>query len=68
MKTPSGEVVTKENVDIAAKEIAKDVVVEKKVIKGDDGKSRQVVQVKLDLVPDHIKTRAEKYKYEVEKY
>ena len=68
VKTPSGKVVTKENVDIAAKEIAKDVVVEKKVIKGDDGKSRQVVQVKLDLAPDHVKTRAEKYKNEVEKY
>ncbi len=68
VKTPSGKVVTKENVDIAAKEIAKDVVVEKKLIKGDDGKSRQVVQVKLDLAPDHVKTRAEKYKNEVEKY
>ena len=68
VKTPSGVVVTEENVNVTAKEIAKEVVIEKKEITGDDGKERQVIQVKLDLAPDHIRTRAEKYKNEVEKY
>ena len=43
-------------------------MIDRKEIKGDDGKPRQVITVKLDLVPDHIKTRAEQYKSEVEKY
>lgn len=68
IKTPTGTVVTEENVNTAVKEIAKEVVVEKKEIKGDDGEKRQVITVKLDLAPDHIRTRAEEYKKEVEKY
>lgn len=68
VQTPSGTVVTQSNVDAAVKEIVQEVKIEKKEIKGDDGKSREVVTVKLDLVPDHIKTRAEQYKNEVEKY
>lgn len=68
IQTPSGEVVTEDNVDESVKEIAQEVVVEKKEITGDDGEKRKVVTVKLDLVPDHIKTRAEAYKNEVEKY
>lgn len=68
VQTPSGKLVNESNIDESVKEIAKEVKVEKKEIKGDDGKDRQVIVVKLDLVPDHIKTRAEKYKNEVEKY
>ncbi len=68
VQTPSGEVVTKENLNESVKEIAEEVKIEKKEIKGDDGKERQVIEVKLDLAPDHIRTRAEQYKAEVEKY
>lgn len=68
IQTPSGELVTEENVEESVKEIVQEVVVEKKEITGDDGETRQVVTVKLDLVPDHIKTRAEAYKNEVEVY
>lgn len=68
VQTPSGTVVTEKNVDAAVKEIVQEVKIEKKNIKGDDGQSREVLTVKLDLVPDHIKTRAEQYKNEVEKY
>lgn len=68
IQTPSGEVVTEDNVDESVKEIVKETVIEKKEITGDDGQKRQVVTVKLDLVPDHIRTRAEKYQNEVEKY
>lgn len=68
IQTPSGELVTEENVEESVKEIVQEVVVEKKEVTGDDGETRQVVTVKLDLVPDHIKTRAEAYKNEVETY
>ena len=68
IQTPSGEIVTKENVDESVKEIVEEVKIEKKEIIGNDGKERQVVTVKLDLMPDHIRTRAEKYRNEVEKY
>lgn len=68
IQTPSGKVVTEDNIDEGVKEIVKETVVEKKEITGDDGKKRQVVTVKLDLLPDHVRTRAEKYKNEVEKY
>ena len=60
--------VTESNVDVAVKEIVNETKIETKEIKGDDGQTRQVATVKLDLVPDHIKTRAEQYKNEVEKY
>lgn len=68
VQTPSGEVVTENNVEEGVKEIVKEAVIEKKEITGDDGEKRQVVTIKLDLAPNHIKTRAEVYKNEVEKY
>lgn len=68
VQKPSGEVVKEETIENDVKEIVKEAEIEKKEIKGDDGKSRQVVTIKLDLAPDHIKTRAETYKKEVEKY
>lgn len=68
IQTPSGEVVSENNIDEAVKEIVTETTIVKEEIKGDDGKTREVITVKLDLAPDHIKTRAEKYKEEVEKY
>ena len=68
VQTPSGEVVTEENLDKDVKEIAENVKPEVTTIKGDDNVERQVVTVKLDLAPDHIRTRAEQYKQEVQKY
>ena len=68
VQTPSGIMVTEENLNQSVKEIVEETQIEKKEIKGDDGKPREVVTVKLDLVPDHIKIRAEEYKNEVEKY
>ena len=68
VQTPSGEMVTKENLNESVREIAEDVKIEKKEVTGDDGEKRQVIEVKLELAPDHIRTRAEQYKAEVEKY
>lgn len=68
IQTPSGEIVSDDNMEESVKEIVKEVEIVKEEIKGDDGEVREVVTVKLDLVPDHIKIRAEQYKEEVEKY
>lgn len=68
IQTPSGEVISNNNIEEGVKEIVAQTEIKKEEIKGDDGKTREVVTVKLDLAPDHIKTRAEKYKEEVEKY
>lgn len=68
VQTPSGETISNNNIDEGVKEIVKETEIVKEEIKGDDGETREVIVVKLDLAPDHIKTRAEKYKEEVEKY
>lgn len=68
VQTPSGEKVTAKNIDQSVKEIAENVKPEVKTIKGADNKERQVVTISLDLAPDHIRTRAEQYKKEVQKY
>lgn len=68
VKTPSGEVVTEEHIDEDVKEIAAKVKPEVKTIKGEDNVERQVVTIKLELAPDHIRTRAEQYKNEIQKY
>ena len=68
VKTPSGELVTEKTIDKDVKEIAESIKPEVKTIKGDDNVQREVVTIKLELVPDHIRTRAEQYKNEVEKY
>ena len=66
--TPKGEVVTEKNLDEDVKEIVENVKPEVKTIKGDDNVERQVVTIKLELAPDHIRTRAEQYKQEIQKY
>ncbi|MBR6438270.1 MAG: DUF3393 domain-containing protein [Bacteroidales bacterium] len=68
IQTPSGETVTEEKVNEQVKEIVEEVKPEVKTIKGADNKERQVVTIKLDLAPDHIRTRAEQYKKEIQKY
>lgn len=68
VQTPSGETISNNNIEEGVKEIMKETEIVKEEIKGDDGETREVVVVKLDLAPNHIKTRAEKYKKEVEKY
>ena len=68
VQTPSGEMVTEKNLDKDVKEIVEKTKPEVKTIKGTDNVEREVVTIKLDLVPDHIRTRAEQYKKEVQKY
>ena len=68
VKAPDGKVVTKENMDKEVKAIVENTKPEVKTVKGADNKERQVVTIKLDLAPDHIRTRAEQYKKEIQKY
>lgn len=42
--------------------------VEIKEVQGEDGQVRQVAVLNLALVPDHLRTRAEKFRNEVESY
>lgn len=66
--TPKGEVITEKKIDEGVKEIVENTKPEVKPIKGEDKVEREVVVVKLDLAPDHIKTRASNYINEVQKY
>ena len=66
--TPKGEVITEKKIDQGVKEIVENAKPEVKPIKGEDKVEREVVVVKLDLAPDHIKTRASNYIKEVQKY
>lgn len=68
VQTPSGEIVTEKNLDKDVKEIVENMKPEIKTIKGNDNVERQVVTIKLELMPDHIRTRAEQYQHEVRKY
>jgi len=68
VKTPSGETVTEKTIEKDVKEIVAQTKPEVKVIKGADNVERKMVTIKLELAPDHIRTRAEQYKSEVEKY
>jgi membrane-bound lytic murein transglycosylase C len=66
--TPKGEVITQKKIDEGVKEIVNNAKPVVKPIKGEDKVEREVVVVKLDLAPDHIKTRASNYIKEVQKY
>lgn len=66
--TPKGEVITEKKIDEGVKEIVENTKPVVKPIKGEDKVEREVVVVKLDLAPDHIKTRASNYIKEVQKY
>lgn len=68
VETPSGEVVDENNVDESVKEIVENAVVEVKTVKDPDGKERQITSVSFELIPDHIRVRAEKFADQVGKY
>lgn len=68
VETPSGEVVDESNVDESVKEIVENAVVEVKMVKDPDGNERQITSVSFELIPDHIRVRAEKFADQVSKY
>lgn len=64
----SGQIEIPEDMDSLqyAKEIAEDVEI--KEVQGEDGQVRKVAVLNLKLVPGHLRTRAEKYRNEVDTY
>lgn len=68
VETPSGEVVDENNVDESVKEIVENAVVEVKTVKDPDGNERQITSVSFELIPEHIRVRAEKFSDQVSKY
>lgn len=68
VETPSGEVVDENNVDESVKEIVENAVVEVKTVKDPDGNERQITSVSFELIPEHIRVRAEKFSDHVSKY
>ncbi|MBI5209725.1 MAG: transglycosylase SLT domain-containing protein [Elusimicrobia bacterium] len=62
LKTTEGQPVTEKNADeFIKKELAPKMQVEEKPVVAQDGKPRLKVKVKVPMVPDHLKVRAERY-------
>jgi len=69
IQNEDGENLSKNNVEMfVEKEIDKNLEIETKPYVAKDGKKRLKAKVKVKMVPDHLKVRAEKYKKSVEKY
>ncbi|MDP8238449.1 MAG: murein transglycosylase domain-containing protein [Candidatus Hatepunaea meridiana] len=66
--TPEGKPVTPKNVEVFAQKLVAQAVMVEEVEVGKDKIERLVVKVRVPLVPDHLKKRAEKYLPDVRKY
>lgn len=66
IKGPDGKALTaKDADDYVKKQLAPKMEVDPKPVTGEDGKQRLKVKVKIPMVPDHIKIRADRYAPEV---
>ena len=69
IKDPKGKVITKKNSEeYVEKYVAPKMKVEEKPVVAKDGVPRLKVKVKIKMVPEHLRVRAEKYKGQVSKY
>lgn len=69
IKDPEGKTITQKNSgEYVEKYVAPEMKIEKKPVVAKDGIPRIKVTVKLKMVPEHLRIRAEKYKGEVDKY
>lgn len=69
IKDPEGEKVTKENAEqYVEKYVAPEMKVEEIPVVAKDGVPRVKVKVKIKMVPEHLRIRAEKYKDRVNSY
>jgi len=59
--TPSGMVIDEKNIDEAVDELVDIATVDVKTVTDPDGKEHQIASISFDLIPDHIKVRAEKF-------
>ena len=60
-----GKKITKKNAKLFSKEVVRSRKPEKKPIKSKDNKKRVKYSVKFKLLPDHLKTRTDRYKNDV---
>ena len=60
-----GKKITKKNAKSFSKEVVRSRKPEKKPIKSKDNKKRVKYSVKFKLLPDHLKTRTDRYKHDV---
>ncbi len=65
LKNKSGKKVTSKNADSFAKEVVKQRTVKKEKFRSKDGKKRIKYTIKIQMQPDHVKIRAERFKKEV---
>jgi membrane-bound lytic murein transglycosylase C len=69
IKDPEGRTVTKENAEkFVEKYVAPEMQVEEKPVVAKDGVPRVKVKVRVKMVPEHLRIRAERYKTQVNKY
>jgi membrane-bound lytic murein transglycosylase C len=61
----NGKKITKKNAKLFSKEVVRSRKPEKKPIKSKDNKKRVKYSVKFKLLPDHLKTRTDRYKNDV---
>ena len=65
LETDSGSKVSEKNANEFAKEIVKNKSIKKKIVKSNDGKKRIKYTVTISLLPDHLETRAARFKNNV---
>jgi membrane-bound lytic murein transglycosylase C len=65
LETDTGAKVTKNNATKFAKEIVSNKPIKKKIVKSKDGKTRIKYSVTISLLPDHLETRAARFKNNV---
>lgn len=65
LKTKSGKKVTAVNANAFAREVIKAKPIKKEKIKSKDGRKRIKYTVKIKMLPDHVKTRAARFKSEI---
>jgi len=66
LSTLDGKPVTEENAITFAEQIAAKSETQQEEIKGDDGKKRIAIIVRVPLVPEHLKKRADKFRENVQ--
>ncbi len=66
--TKEGATVDSANTDLFVKEVVSSSKINQEIIRGDDGKERTKLTIRMSLAPNHILVRASKYENEINKY
>lgn len=65
LKDTKGKKITKSNADDVVKNLVKKGQIKEEKIKGGDGKTRYKYSIQMNLVPDHLRVRLDRYKDEI---